>query len=140
MSADQLLGLLDKVKRTGQGKYQACCPAHADKRPSLSIRELDDGRILVHCWAGCSVTDVLAAVGLGMESLFPERHLPHVAGRPERRPFHATDALRGIAFESLVVCAAAAALATGEPLSSVDRERLVMAGERIQSALSGAGL
>lgn len=58
----------------------------------------------------------------------------------ERRPFAAADALRAVGFEALVVCAASAALATGEPLSSVDHERLLQAGERIQSALSGAGI
>jgi hypothetical protein len=139
MSADTLISKLDKVKRTGKDRWSARCPAHADKGPSLSIRETDDGRVLVHCFAGCSVHEIVQAVGLELSDLFP----PRLAGdhaRPERRPFPATDALRAISFEALVVCAAAAALATGTPLSTVDRERLLQAGERIQSALSGAGL
>ncbi|HQU79404.1 MAG TPA: CHC2 zinc finger domain-containing protein [Azonexus sp.] len=138
-AADTLISKLDKVKRTGKDRYSACCPAHDDKGPSLSIRETDDGRVLVHCFAGCSVHEIVQAVGLELSDLFP----PRLAGdhaRPERRPFPATDALRAVSFEAIVVCAAAAALATGEPLSAVDRERLLQAGERIQSALSGAGL
>ena len=139
MTAEILLSKLDKVKRTGPNRWHARCPAHDDKGPSLSIRETDDGRVLVHCFAGCSVHEIVQAAGLELSDLFP----PRLAGdhaRPERRPFPASDALRAIAFEALVVCAAAAALATGEPLSAVDRERLLQAGERIQSALSGAGL
>ena len=138
MSADSLISLLEKVKKTGNGRWQARCPAHADKGPSLSIREMDDGRVLVHCFAGCSVHEVVQAVDLELSDLFPPRTTGSAKG--ERRPFAASEALRAVGFEALVVCAASAAMATGEPLSTVDRERLLQAGERIQSALSGAGL
>lgn len=138
MSAQTLLSVLDKVKPTGKGRWQACCPAHKDKSPSLSIREMEDGRVLVHCFAGCSVNEVVDAVGLDLDCLFPPKSLTN--GPREKRPFAAADALRAIGFEALVVCAASAALATGAGLSPSDRERLLQAGERIQSALSGAGL
>ena len=139
MTAEILLSKLDKVKRTGPNRWHARCPAHDDKGPSLSIRETDSGSTLVHCFAGCSVHEIVQAVGLELSDLFP----PRIAGehaRPERRPFNASDALRAIGFEALVVCAAASAMATGEPLSAVDRERLLVASERVQNALSGAGL
>ena len=138
MSATTLLSLLEKVKPTGKGRWQARCPAHADKGPSLSVRETDEGVVLVKCFTGCSVHEVVQAVGLELSDLFPPRESGNAKG--ERRPFAAADALRAVGFEALVVCAASAALATGEPLSSVDHERLLQAGERIQSALSGAGL
>lgn len=139
MSANTLLSRLDNVKRTGPGRWLARCPAHADRTASLSIRETDDGRTLAHCFAGCSVHDVLSAVDLEIEALFPERPAGHRQA-PERRPFPAADALRAVGMEALVVCAAATAMATGEPLSSVDRERLLVAAERVQNALSEAGL
>lgn len=132
MSADQLLSRLENVKRTGTGRWIARCPAHADKRASLSVRELEDGRILVHDFAGCSVQEVVTAVGLDMAALFPEREIHH--GKPERRPIPAADILRCIAFEALIVSAAAAAVLAGEPLSSVDRERLTLAAARLQAA------
>ena len=138
MSADLLLSHLEKVKLTGKSRWQARCPAHADKAPSLSIREMDDGRVLVHCFAGCSVHEIVQAVGLELSDLFPPRTTSNEKG--ERRPFSAADALRAVGFEALVVCAASAALASGEALSRSDHERLLQAGERIQSALSGAGL
>jgi hypothetical protein len=40
------------AKRNGKG-YMAKCPAHADRRASLSISEGRDGRVLLHCHAGC---------------------------------------------------------------------------------------
>ncbi len=40
----------------------ARCPAHDDSTPSLSIREARDGKLLVHCHAGCEQTAVIAAL------------------------------------------------------------------------------
>lgn len=132
-----LFAHLDKVKRTGAGTWTACCPAHDDRGPSLAVRELDDGRILLHCFAGCDVHDVLAAVGLTFCDLFPERLKP---AKSERRPFPASDVLRCVAFEAMVVAAAAVALLAGEPFSEIDRERLILAASRIQAALTAAGV
>lgn len=138
MSADTLLQHLDKVKRTGQGRWLACCPAHADKTASLSIRELDDGRVLVHCFAGCSVEEVLGAVGLTFDALYPEKPLEH--GKSERRPFPAADILRAIAGETLIVYLSAKAVSNGEKLPENDLQRLLLAASRIQSALHAGGL
>lgn len=71
---DQLLPRLDKVKPNGPSKWKACCPAHDDKEPSLSIREAGDGKVLLHCWAGCEAQDIAAAVGLELRDLFPGDH------------------------------------------------------------------
>ena len=67
----KLLSRLDKVKAKGADKWEACCPAHQDKNPSLSIKECEDGTVLLKCWAGCSTTDVTAAIGLELKDLFP---------------------------------------------------------------------
>jgi hypothetical protein len=73
MSVSNLLDRLDRVKQTGPRRWLACCPAHEDRRPSLSIRALDDGRVLIHCFAGCGAADVLGSLGIEMRDLFPER-------------------------------------------------------------------
>ncbi|GHU18701.1 hypothetical protein FACS189475_04610 [Betaproteobacteria bacterium] len=137
MSVDTLLSRLDRVKRSGEGRWTAICPGHDDKGPSLAIRETDDGRILLHCFAGCSVEEVLAAVGMSFDDLFPPRAIEH--GKPERRPFPAADILRCIAFEALVVASAGASLLAGT-FSGSDRERLILAVSRIQSAINAGGL
>lgn len=138
-STENLLSRLDKVKRTGPGTWLARCPAHEDRGPSLSIRETDDGRILVHCFAGCEPHDVLSAVGLTLGDLFSQGAVTQ-HGRPERRPFPAADVLRAVAFEALVVSAAAVALLAGQPFGEADRARLILAASRIQAALSAAGV
>ena len=53
------------------GRVTVRCPVHGDKRPSLGLRERDDGSLLVHCYAGCSTADVLAALGLDWPDLWP---------------------------------------------------------------------
>ena len=42
--------------RKSQG-YMAICPNHADKNPSLSVRETENGRILLHCFATTCTDD-----------------------------------------------------------------------------------
>lgn len=142
MSADNLLQHLQKIKRTGEGRWLACCPAHDDKSPSLSIRETNDGKVLVHCFAGCSVYEILSAVGMEMTDLFP----PHESEygkhftKSERRPIPAADILRAIAFEATLVLVAAADLLAGNPFNETDRARLALAAARIQSALTAGGI
>jgi hypothetical protein len=138
VTARELLSRLEGVKRTAPGRWIARCPAHEDRKASLSVRELEDGRVLLHDFAGCSTHEVLAAAGLEISDLFPEREQHH--GKPERRPFPAADVLRGVGFEALVVAAAASAMLAGEPLSAVDRERLMLAASRLQGALDLAGV
>lgn len=137
--AEKFLSRVEGVRQTGHGRWIFKVPTRNDKRPSGSARETDDGRLLIHDFAGDSAADILAAVGLSLSDLYPESSATHHA-KGERRPFIATDALRCVAFEALVCAAAASAMAAGEPLSSVDRERLLVAAERLNSAARKAGL
>lgn len=128
-----LLSCLDKVKRTGQDSYIACCPAHGDKNPSMTIREVDDGRILMHCFAGCSVEEILGSIGMTFDDLFPE-DMSHDHKRPERQPFNARDVLAAVSSESLIVAIAGADIANGKPTTTEDRKRLALAVSRLQEA------
>jgi hypothetical protein len=69
MTAEDFAMLL-KAQRAGARRWRANCPAHADRSPSLSIREGDDGRVLLHCFAGCGLDEVLATLGLFRRDLF----------------------------------------------------------------------
>jgi hypothetical protein len=61
------------VKEKRPNQWMALCPNHADKTPSLSVGVAADGRILLHCFAGCRTTEVVAAIGLALRHLFPFR-------------------------------------------------------------------
>ncbi len=71
MNASEIAALFD-AKRTASG-WEAKCPAHEDGRASLSIAEAPDGKVLLHCHAGCTTADVLAARGLTLKDLFAPR-------------------------------------------------------------------
>lgn len=120
-----VLSRLDKVKTAGAGKWKACCPAHDDCDPSLSIREADDGKVLLHCWAGCFTADVLTAIGLTVRDLFPEVH------GNSRAPVRRGPSKAAQQFEATVISIAVEQLRQGKPLSDEDRERFEQAKRRL---------
>ena len=68
-AVNRVLNRLDGVQRSGSS-WTAKCPAHEDHRPSFSVAEGDDGRVLFTCHAGCSQEAVIAALGLNPADLF----------------------------------------------------------------------
>lgn len=74
MTLDDFLVRLNGVKKLQRGSI-ARCPAHDDRTPSLSVCE-KDGRILVHCHAGCEPKAILSAMGLEFRHLFTEEREP----------------------------------------------------------------
>lgn len=111
----------------------ALCPAHQDKTPSLSIREAD-GKILLHCWTGCSAVEVVEAIGLTINDLFESPLAHHV--KRERMPFSPRDALEALAPEVLFVGLCAQALAKGRKMSDETRKRMELASGRLTAAHS----
>ena len=72
MTASELAATLN-ARKCGAG-WRAKCPAHVDKRPSLSITEGEDGGIRLKCFsAGCATDAIVAAIGLTMADLFAEK-------------------------------------------------------------------
>lgn len=70
-------------KQNGCG-WSARCPAHEDRRPSLSITEGDDGRTLIRCHAGCEVESICDSVGLRLADLMPDDPSTSTQPRPTR--------------------------------------------------------
>lgn len=70
---DQFDAVIRRVKQVtgmepvgaGRGRVKALCPAHADEKPSLSIRKSpDETKVWVRCHAGCSFEEVLEELEL----------------------------------------------------------------------------
>ena len=136
MSATPLLERLERVKQTGQDRWIAKCPAHGDKSPSLSIRELDDGRVLLHCFAGCGALDVLDAVGLEWGALFPPN--ARVADSSAvRSRIPARDLLEILEHEITVACLILADAVDGRTVNEDQWQRLAQCAARIGRARHG---
>lgn len=73
MTVPEFLERLEGVRQNG-GSWTAKCPAHDDRKPSLTVTEGSDGRVLINCFAGCAPVAVLEALGLRMRDLFPRRN------------------------------------------------------------------
>jgi hypothetical protein len=58
-------------RRTPRG-WQARCPGHEDRHPSLAVAIGRDGRVLIRCWSGCTTVRVLDALGLRWSDLFAD--------------------------------------------------------------------
>ena len=130
-----MLQNLDKVKRTGPGRWLACCPSHEDRAPSLSIRETDDGRLLLHCFAGCHTESVIGALGLRWEDLMED--LPAgVHSRPKvRRAWSVGDALELIDQEATVLAIIVADMAKQGALPPEVKERALKATARLSGVV-----
>ena len=68
----RVLTLLEGVRPCGRG-WEAYCPSHADRKPSLTIGLGQNGRVLLHCFAGCEVVDILGRLSLTWQDLYPPR-------------------------------------------------------------------
>jgi hypothetical protein len=129
---DVILERLHGVKQTGPDRWISRCPAHDDSSPSLSIRSTGDGRVLLHCFGGCEVEEILECMSLSFSALFdaPSPHnQPRVA-----RGWSARELLELIAHEAIV-----AVLLTQDglkrSLTEDEHLRLMQASARISSAL-----
>lgn len=131
MDVSVLLSRLTKVKGRN-GSWTACCPAHEDRSPSLAVKELPDGRILVHCFGGCGTDAILGVLGLEMGDLFPEPLAHRVA---PVRGFTASDAMRCLTREGAVIALMAADQAEGKQPTPEDVSRVAAALGRINEAL-----
>lgn len=131
---EELLARLLKVRVRRNNTWTACCPAHGDKNPSLAIKLMDDGRVLLHCFSGCTPEEVVAALGFTLTDLFPDPVLKDGA-RPVKPAFYASDLMRIIHFEALVVMIVALDIDKGRLPSDETRQRVKLAYQRIDEAV-----
>ena len=128
---DKALARLHGVVHAGKS-YKALCPAHGDRSPSLSVKEGDDGRVLLHCFAGCGVGDIVAAMDLRLSDLFADatrkQHGLKIPGVSARELKTATE------HELQILFIIKADRKAGRPISPSDFERTKIALHRIAMA------
>lgn len=127
---DLVTSRLEGFKRRGPGRGMARCPAHKDRRASLSVRETDTGAVLLHCFGSCEVEAVLSALSLRMEDLFPARGEPGQGRKGERRPYSVRDLIGALSAELHVAWVLLADLEAGKAPTAADRRRAGVARQR----------
>lgn len=126
-----VLSRLGKVQRAGKC-FKAVCPAHEDRTPSLSVREGDDGRVLLHCFGGCSMAAVVAAIGLRPADLF---HVKDMSLRASKLAGVSVGELRAAAeFEMQILYIVKSDQLSGRAVSQADWARAKLALQRISLA------
>ena len=90
--------------------------------------------MLINCFAGCGAADVMGAVGLELSDLYPEPLKHHSAPVKPNHWHAASEALRVLRSEALLVAIAAENIVTGIALTDDDRDRLILAAQRIRGA------
>lgn len=88
MTINDVLPKLQKVKSTKRGHWIARCPAHDDRSPSLSISEASNGKVLVHCFTGCTYESIISALGIERCQSFTRPFVP-VRKAIEEKPLDA---------------------------------------------------
>ena len=138
VSIDLLLSRLENVQRSGQG-WRADCPCGHRAHSALSLAQGDDGRLLLHCFAGCSAADVLGGLGLTLGDVMPERLRDESPeGRRAARERFRLASVHGAAGvlerEASIVLLVACDILRGDVLDGPDVARLIEAADRIGAA------
>lgn len=138
MTASALLDRLDRPRQTRPGAWMAGCPCCKSQRGRpISIRELEDGRTLLHPFCGCETEDVLSAVGLSMSALFP-KPLPGSGAAGGYSPSHsrvaARDVLESLSGDVTAVCLVAAYMLDKKGIGEAHWDLLAQAARRIHRA------
>ncbi len=133
---DTVLARLDghKVRENGRDRWRCACPSHGGTNKStLSIGLADNGSVLLRCWQGCSIEQIVSAIGLDVADLFPPRQQAGEGTAPlkRRRLLSVQQALDLLHDEAHLVIVCSSDVARGVVLDAATRERLLRAAARI---------
>lgn len=128
MTIENILARLSKVRKSHRG-YNACCPVHQDKNPSMTVTETDDGKVLIHCFScGARGTDVVEALGLPVSELFSGDYAGTYDAKYKLRKTELED--------SLVISMYEDGKRDGQYLSHADFKRYKLAKARLEQLAS----
>lgn len=135
---DTLLACLEGVQRSGKG-YRAQCPACGGKSRKLSLSERSDGSVRMTCFRCHDTPAVLAALGLTLADLYPQRIKDSTpeGRRAAQQAFKRSAwgaALGVLAFEATVIEVACTMVRAGEVLGDAGMDRVHVASQRIHDA------
>lgn len=131
---DKVLAALHKP-RNYRGRWRARCPSCGDKNNSkLSVMEGHSGQVLIKCFAGCSIDEVVGAMGLQLQDLFPPKTADFTRGTPAMK----REAIGQLKGDLNVVWVYLNDIARGRALTDEDRKKAAEYGRRVANLLAEA--
>jgi hypothetical protein len=115
-----LLDKLEGVRKNGANKWLSKCPSHSDRSPSLGVKLLDDDKILIKCFAGCSASEIVSSIGLTLADLMPEKPQGYNRTRARVPKFSKSEMFDRLLHESIILSLAIRQLMSGKELSQAD--------------------
>lgn len=130
-------GLKGVIKRHNGGMLAFCpSPSHNDRKGrSLAVSIGRQGQVLMHCFAGCSIHEITAALGLDMADLFVKSD-QQTYDKQSRSYFNEWQILQSLRFDAMVILIAANRLLAGDALPDADVTYLSEAIVRIHEAIT----
>lgn len=130
----EVISRLKGVIKRHNGGFLAFCPSHDDnKGRSLAVSIGREGQTLMHCFAGCDIHEITAAIGFNPVDLFPKSD--RQTYDPQTRSFFSEwQILSTLQHDATVVLIAARWMLTGKPLPESDIDFLSKAVIRINEA------
>ena len=133
INKSEILARFSKVYQSGTDQYQCLCPVHNDKNASLGIKFSED-KIIMNCFAGCSVESILEAIDLTWADIMPdnvdEEWKPNAKGtdminiRKKRMRFNPYAILKSMQDDYLYIMLSAIEVRKGNELAEEDKDRL----------------
>ena len=124
---NDLLNRLQKVRKIGTDEWVASSPTRPDRTPSLFIKYDTNGNILLHDFGGSSVDEICNAIGIELSDLFPDDGKEY---KPQR--FNAHNVLTAMRQEVLLVALCAVDIVAGRPITEEDKDRVLLASQRLK--------
>jgi uncharacterized ParB-like nuclease family protein len=124
-----------KPTRGKTNAWTACCPAHADRSPSLSLKLATNGNILMYCFAGCSFVEICDSMGIDAGDLFQEKHVSKYDKTNKNKAYISGDAMLELLYKDVgFIEVFASALMRNETPTEKDYAILSAATNRIRDA------
>ena len=138
---EKVLANAELVTQTKPGQWRCKCPSHQDdksKSKSLSVSETEIGSVLIHCFAGCDVDEVVTAWGLTLTDLFPkDEYIQKAKYSNKPRGKDPRKLIEGVQFVATIVELGASKLLQGEKLDDDDLYTLKGATQDLREMLYG---
>lgn len=121
MQIEKLITRFSKARPTALNNWIACCPAHDDKQPSLAIKDAGNGMILLHCFAGCSLSDICSALNIEISDLMPDQVVGH---HFRRQLFDPVTVLESLSEKATIFAIYASDVASGKQLTPEEKQKI----------------